>query len=144
MSREDVELIRALVPDVSVDWAATVRDDELWRRLEEVSRTLFKTSFRCGLIGVTETWDSGISGLRKVWLEWLEPWASYRVQEEDIIDLDDGRVVWLGRDFGGRPDGREETVLISSAIWTVEDGKVSEAVFYAEREQCLRAAGLHG
>ncbi len=144
MSREDVELVRALVPDARVDWAATVRDDELWQGLEEPSRTLFTSSFRCGLIGVTESWASGFDGLRAVWLEWLEPWASYRVQEEEIIDLDDGRVAWLGRDFGGRRDGRGEITLISSAIWTVEDGKISEAAFYAEREQCLRAAGLRG
>jgi hypothetical protein len=52
-----------------------------------------------------------------------------------------GRALWLGRDFGGRPDGRE-VELHSSAIWTIRDGRVVEAVFYANRDDAFEAAGL--
>src|SRR5689334_24755258 len=43
----------------------------------------------------------GLEGLRAAWLDWLEPWESYRVEVEDVIDAGDDAVV-LVRDFGRR------------------------------------------
>jgi ketosteroid isomerase-like protein len=103
---------------------------------------VFAPEFRAGLAGVTETWLPGFEGLRKLWLEWLEPWDTYRAREERIEDLGDGRVLWLGQDTGTRVDGTGDVVMASSAIWTVRDGKVTEAVFYADRVRSLRDAGL--
>lgn len=142
VSRDDVDLVRSLVP-TNVDWAAIVRDDDRARELGEASRSLFAPDFRCALVGITDESLTGFDGLRSVWLEWLKPWASYRVQEEEIIDLGEGRVLWLGHDIGGRRDGPGEIVLRSSAIWTVVDGRIAEVLFYAERRRALRDAGIH-
>jgi ketosteroid isomerase-like protein len=49
-------------------------------------------------------------------------------------------VLYLGRDFGGRRDGLREIELLSSAIWTVREGKVIRIVFYASRDAALEAA----
>jgi ketosteroid isomerase-like protein len=142
MAQQDVDLVRALVLPAEVDLAAVLRDDDSTAALEETSRDLFDPAFRCAMKTVTETWRDGFNGLRQVWLEWLEPWTTYRAVEEDVVDLGGGRVLWLGRDIGTREESGDEVVLISSAIWTVRDGRVSEAVFYASRDEALAVAGL--
>ncbi len=108
-------MVRALVPPPEVDLAAMMRDDDSFRAVVEASAPLYDPSFRCAMSTVTETWRDGVAGLREVWLEWLEPWASYRAVEEDVVDLGGGRV---------------------------RDGRITEAIFYASRAQALEAAGL--
>jgi ketosteroid isomerase-like protein len=141
MSQADVDLVRRLNPAPGVDWAAIVRDDALAEALEEAVTKVFDPACKCAMVAVTETWFSGFDGLRKLWLDWLEPWATYRTEEEATIDLGDGRVLYLGRDFGGRRDGRGEIELRSSAIWTIRDEKVTEIVFFARRDAARDAAG---
>jgi ketosteroid isomerase-like protein len=141
MSKEDVDLVRRLNLTPGMDWAAIVRNDEQIAALQERARPYFDESFECALVGVTEMWRPGLDGLRRVWLDWLEPWTTYRTEEEETHDLGDGRVLYLGRDFGGRRDGLGEIVLLSSAIWTVRAGKVTRIVFYATRDAALEAAG---
>lgn len=135
-----MDLVRRLNLAPGIDWAAIVRDDERNAALQEQVRPYFSESFECGLVGVTEMWRPGLDGLRKIWLDWLEPWATYRTVEEETRDLGDGRVLYLGRDFGGRRDGLGEIELLSSAIWTVREGKITEIVFYASRGAALEAA----
>ena len=141
MSQEDVELVRSLVAPAEVDWAAIVRSEELYQPLEEQVGELFEPEFECALVSVTEKRLRGFEGLRSIWLDWLEPWATYRAEEERIVDLGDGRVLWLGRDFGGRRDGLGEIQPLSSAIWRARNGKIAEVVFYANRDDALAAAG---
>ena len=142
MGSGNVELVRSLVPQPEIDWAAAIRDDEVARQLEAASKDLFEPGFACTLKGVTETRLSGFEGLRALWLEWLEPWSTYHVREERIEDLGDGRVLWTGQDSGTRSDGSGEVAMASSAIWTIRSGMVSEVVFFADRARCLREAGL--
>jgi ketosteroid isomerase-like protein len=143
VSQQDVELVRSLVVPAEVDWAEIMRDEEMSSALDEQTRDSFDPSFECALVGVTEIRRPGFDGLRKIWLDWLEPWTTYRAEEDEIVDLGGGRVLWLGRDYGGKPDGRE-VELISSAIWTVTDGRVAEIVFYATRDDALAAAAALG
>lgn len=140
MSQEDVDLVRRLNLTPGMDWAEIVRDDQRIAALQEGARPYFDDSFECALVGVTEMWRPGLDGLRRIWLDWLEPWATYRTEEEETRDLGDGRVLYLGRDFGGRRDGLGEIELLSSAIWTVRDGKITQIVFYATRNAALEAA----
>jgi ketosteroid isomerase-like protein len=141
VSQEDVKLVRSLVAPATVDLAGVMRDDEIAAALEEHTRDSFEPDFECTLATVTDKRRRGFEGLREIWLDWLEPWTTYRAQEEKIVDLGAGRVLWLGHDFGGRADGRE-VELLSSAIWTVRDGRVAEVIFYAKRADALAAAGL--
>src|SRR4051794_20565575 len=76
---------------------------------------------------------TGPAGLREAWLDWMEPWASYRTEIERMIDLDD-RVVVLVRDYGRYEPQGPEVQLTGSAIWTVRDRKVIRAEFYTDRE----------
>ncbi len=140
MSQADVDLVRALVPAAETDWAAMVRDQAIVDQLAEAVGDVFEPGFRCCISSIVDNWLQGFDGLWAAWREWLEPWESYHVHEEQISDLGDGRVLWLGRDVGGRPDGGGDVTLLSSAIWTLREGKVSRVVFYTNRERALAAS----
>jgi ketosteroid isomerase-like protein len=76
-------------------------------------------------------------------LDWLEPWETYRVEVEDVIDAGDDVVV-LVRDYGRRVGMTHEVSVRSAAIWTVRDRKVARVAFYLDRTEALTAAGLTG
>lgn len=141
MSEADVDLVRSLVGPPKTDWAAVVRGERRLAEIEEASRSLFEPGFRCSMFSVVDLRLSGFEGLWTIWREWTEPWASYHVFEEEVLDLGDGRVLWLGRDVGGTPGGGDVT-LHSSAVWTVTGGRISEVTFYAQRESALATAGI--
>jgi ketosteroid isomerase-like protein len=84
---------------------------------------------------------TGLDGLRTGWLDWMEPWASYRSNVEELIDLGDSVVV-LVRDYGRRDPDAPEIEQIGGAIWTVRDGKIARVEFYARRDEALAGAGL--
>jgi ketosteroid isomerase-like protein len=76
-----------------------------------------------------------------MWIDWLEPWATYRVQVDEMIEVGDGVVV-LVRDRGRRHGMDVEVELISGSVWTFRDGKIARVEFYANREELRRATGL--
>jgi ketosteroid isomerase-like protein len=76
-----------------------------------------------------------------MWLDWLEPWASYHVQVDEMIEVGDSVVV-LVRDRG-LPHGMDvEVELISGSLWTFRAGKIVRVQFYANREELREAVGL--
>jgi ketosteroid isomerase-like protein len=89
--------------------------------------------------GETRTYV-GPEGLRRLWLDWLEPWSSYHVRVEKLVDRGD-RVVALIRDVARRHDTDAEVEIKAGSIWTLEDGKVVKVEF-SPREEALEAAGL--
>jgi ketosteroid isomerase-like protein len=104
---------------------------------------LFDPDFGCALVlpAARKQEYLGLPGLRAAWLEWLEPWASYRVEIEDVIDAGDAAVA-LTRDYGRRRGMEAEIALFGTAIWTVRSGKIVRAEFYSDREAAFEAAGL--
>jgi ketosteroid isomerase-like protein len=84
----------------------------------------------------------GLHGLRAGWLDWLAPWASYRAEIEELIDLGD-RVVSVLYDYARREPDAPEVALKSAAVWTVSEGRIVRAEFYTGgRDEALKAAGL--
>src|SRR5206468_7142057 len=71
----------------------------------------------------------GLDGLRAGWLDWLAPWASYRTEIEEMIDLED-RIVSVICDYGRREPDAQEVALKSAVVWTVRDGRIARAEFY--------------
>ena len=143
MSQENVELVVQLQPDPGVDIAALFRDDELWATAADASAPFFHPgceSVAPGLPG-TQTVYLGVDGLRAAWLEWLEPWDTYRTEIKDALDAGE-RVLVLTNDYGIQRGASEEVKLDGSALWTVRDGKIARAEFFALRSEALKAAGL--
>jgi ketosteroid isomerase-like protein len=84
---------------------------------------------------------AGPSGLRQAWLDWLEPWVTYRTEIDRVIDAGD-RVVVLVHDFGRREADGPEVDVIGANIWTFREGKVARIEFFPDRTVALQAAGL--
>jgi len=143
MSQENVDLITGLQLGPDVDVATLMRDDATWEAMVGAIAPLMHPDFEC--IAVTkiegEQRYRGLAGLRTLWLDWLEPWESYRTVIDDVIDVGDDVVVVV-RDFGRRAGVSTEIGLQGATIWTVIDKKVSRAQFFASREQALEAVGL--
>jgi ketosteroid isomerase-like protein len=142
MSRENVELIRSIQPGPKVDLVALFSDEAPTAQLAETLGHLLDPAFECALRfpGATPTLYSGLDGLRACWLDWLAPWTSYRVELESLIDLEE-RVVTLTRDYGRREPGAPEVGQDSAAVWTVREGRIVRAEFYADRAEGLASVG---
>jgi len=142
MSLQNVELVRAVQPQPGVDIAALFREEGRWHTVREMLARVVHPDFECSipLFGQSTTY-SGIDGLRAAWLDWMEPWATYRTELEDVIDLGD-RVLVLVRDYGRHEPQDPEVEQVDAAIWTVMDGKITRAEFYTDRDAALRKAGI--
>jgi ketosteroid isomerase-like protein len=91
-------------------------------------------------VGPERTYE-GLQGYRDAWLDWLEPWESYRTEAEKVIDAGDDVLV-LVRDHGRRAGMQAEVSMNAAAIWTVRDGKIVRATFFSDQERALEAVGL--
>jgi ketosteroid isomerase-like protein len=141
MSQENVDLALALQPGPDVDLVPIVRDDDMQAAWVEAAAPYFHSDFECAhrLLGAERTY-AGMDGLRESWQDWLVPWATYRVEVEDAIDCGD-RVLMLVCDFGRREGSAAEVKSNNAAIWTIRDGKVARAEFYADRDWARKDVG---
>ena len=65
-----------------------------------------------------------------------------RLQPGPDIDLVQGfRDDALARDFGRRKGSDAEVSLTAAGVWTVRDGRIARAEFYAERAEALQRRG---
>ena len=101
------------------------RDDDTFAQLREAASQFDTDDFQSVTVwpAVTRTY-AGLEGLRKNWLDWLEPWATYRSTFDEIIDLGD-RVVILLRDHGRRKDMETEVELFGATVLTFREGKIA-------------------
>ena len=137
MSQTNVERIRALMPPDGSD----MRD-------VFVESSDFSTD---GLVADdatvrfvapdAEASGTGPEGFRNTWADWLEPWESYRVEVEDVVDAGDDALV-LVRDYGRRARTTGEVSVVGGAVWTVREGRVARVAFYLKRSEALEAVGL--
>ncbi len=143
MSQENVDLVMRLQPASDVDLAQLVRNDETAVAFAETVAPVFHADFesaRPGLLGSATTY-TGLDGLGALWLDWLAPRMTYRLQIEDAVDLGD-RVLVRGRAFGRLEGSQAEVENTFAGVWTVRDGKVARVEMYADRVEALKAVGL--
>jgi ketosteroid isomerase-like protein len=142
MSEENVEIVRALIPAPGTDVAELLRDDDRFGALKSAVEPLIAPDVESVALwqpGTARTYV-GIDGFRQLWLDWLEPWARYRVRQvDDLIDAGD-RVVALVRDSAMREDVDAEVEIVAGSVWTFRDGKLARVEF-CTREDALGAAG---
>ena len=120
------------------------RDDAIFAAIREASGALLTHDFECVFVraDVGRSVYYGPEGLRAAWLDWLEPWESYRAGVEDLIDAGAGRVVVLTCDHACPKGLSAEVEFLGAPIWTVRDGKIARIEFYFNRAEGLAAAGL--
>jgi len=138
----NVDLLKALLPDPGTDVAQLFRDDDWFATTAEALAGLFDPAVESvpAWRGAGTTY-SGIDGFREMWLDWLEPWASYHVQVDEMIEVGDSVVV-LVRDRARHHGMDAEVELISGSVWTFGNGKIVRVQFYANREELREAVGL--
>jgi ketosteroid isomerase-like protein len=143
MSQENVELVRGLQLAPDVDIAELFRNDDMWSALVDATVPFFHSDFESVAPGVpgTENVHVGFDGLRAAWLEWLEPWQTYRTEIKQALDAGE-RVLLLTHDYGRHRGAGQEVKVDGSAVWTISDGKVARAEFFPARSEAFKAAGL--
>jgi ketosteroid isomerase-like protein len=140
MSQENVEIVQRVTIDG--DYVPIFRDDEGWAALAEAIAPYYREDVECRAVRFDdETTYKGLVGFRALWLDWLAPWASYRVELHDLVDLGD-QVLVPAYNFGRLHDSSEEIRMDAAAVFTFHDGKVAHAAFYADRAEALTAVGL--
>ena len=138
----NVERLEALMPAPDTDMAGLIRDDTLFASIADVFQDLFHPD-----VVSVPAWRgsgltySGIGGFREMWLDWLEPWAGYRTQVEEMFEMGD-RVVVLVRDHGRRAETDVDVELISGSVWTFREGKIARVEFYRNRDELREANEL--
>jgi ketosteroid isomerase-like protein len=143
MSEENVELVCSALPRPGTDLIAMFKDNSDSGELMRMGRVLGPDFVSVKHFpGAEPDVARGLHGLRAGWLDWLAPWASYRAEIEELIDLGD-RVVSVLCDYARREPDAPEVALKSAAVWTVSEGRIVRAEFYTGgRDEALKAAGL--
>jgi ketosteroid isomerase-like protein len=143
MSQENVELVRRLLPAPGQDLVSLVHDDDVWETFTVAVAPFFHPDFECVVGGMPEGEATyiGLDGFRTAWRDWTAPWATYRSEIDEIVDLGD-RVLGLFHDFARLKGSTEELNQAPGNIWTVRDGKIVRWELYPERAPALEAAGL--
>ena len=142
MSRENVEIVMSLQRSGDEDFAQLMRDDERWQRLAAAAAPLVHedaVSIRPGIPGAKA--HVGLDGFRRLWLDWLAPWAEYRTTVDEAFDCGE-RVLLLQRSSGRMEGTTREVKLSPGVVWTVRDEKIARFEVYADRTQALKAVGL--
>lgn len=139
MSRGNVEFVKALYPQPHTNLVALLQDED---NFTAMLRPFLTDDFESVMAfpGDTRTY-AGPAGFRKNWLDWLEPWATYRTTIDELIDAGD-RVVLLLRDYGRRKDMDTEVEIIGASICTIRHGKMARWEDYPDRVKALEVAGL--
>ena|SRR5690349_2885864 len=141
MSQADVDLIRSLIPPPETDVAALLRSDQLWDQLVHGLARFVDPEIESVAVWQGGRTHAGLEGFRRMWLDWLEPWAVYHSRVEQLIDAEDC-VVAIAHDRGERADVEGEVDILAGSTWEVRDDKVVRVVFYGNREDALTAAGI--
>jgi ketosteroid isomerase-like protein len=144
VSQQAVEIVRALQPPLGTDLTklfAREAEPAVVEALIAAIEPFVTDDFVCGFHGANRGERQGVTGLRDVWLDWLEPWETYRVEHHEFVDFGD-RVLVLVRDYGRRRGMTAEIELHGSAIYTVRDGKLARAEYFAQRAEAYAALGV--
>ena len=138
MAQENIELVRTvLAAFVEVDEGLVDR-----QRLEEFFAQDAITTFS-GFMEEGTTLHSSDEFL-ELRAAWMEPYDEWMYDVEKILDAGGSRVVATFCQRGRPHDSDSWVEMHYGLVYTIEDGLISRADFYATPEEALEAAGLSG
>ena len=89
--------------------------------------------------------STGLAGMAQAMRGWLSGWEDYRLEVEDLRELDEERVLaldrWAGRGKGSGLDLRQSPSR-SAHLFIIRNGKVTHLTAYFERDRALADLGL--
>jgi ketosteroid isomerase-like protein len=131
MSRDNVELVRRVFDSINrrdVDRALGPAADD------------FEMDWS-NSIGPAKGIYTGKDQVRELWTSFLEAWDTMRWDPEEIIDVDESRVIAINHvRMRGRGSG-VEVDAVGAQLWTIRDGKVRSVKLYQSKADALEAAG---
>jgi hypothetical protein len=78
----------------------------------------------------------------RLWRSFLDAWDSLQWDPEEIIDVDESRVIAVNRvRMRGQGSG-VDVDAIGVHLWTFSDGTVESIKLYQSKDEALEAAGL--
>jgi ketosteroid isomerase-like protein len=146
MSQDNVELVRDFLNTfIQVDEGLT--DPERLTKFATPNATLDLGAFSA-VVGRSEMpvpLQSEVLGLEdflKFRAAWMEPYDDFNYEPVKIIEAGGNRVA-VTLHQRGKPHGSDSWVEMDYGIvYTVEEGLISRAEFYATPDEALKAAGL--
>src|SRR5687767_15908551 len=95
-----------------------------------------------GFVGAMGGPFRGPEGFIEGWREWLQAWDEFRVENRELIDAGEGKVLVLA-DTQGRLKGTDTFVpQKAAALYTVADGRIVAIEHFLDQDQARAAAGL--
>jgi ketosteroid isomerase-like protein len=142
VSQENVDLVLGFQPRPDIDLVEHFRDDDSWAEFSAALAPAFAPEFESAnaLLGIEKTY-TGMDGFRNLWLDWLAPWATQRVEIEEAIDLGD-QVLVLAEALATFDGSTAQVKRTTAGLWTVRDAKVTRVEFYPDQGEALKAVGL--
>jgi ketosteroid isomerase-like protein len=103
----------------------------------------FETEFIAGRVfgSIQPGVSHGLGGFIERWRDWLEPWESYYIEVEELLDAGE-KVVSLTRVLAQTTRDAVAVEHRPAAVWTLRDHKIVRVQFYLDREEALEAVGL--
>jgi ketosteroid isomerase-like protein len=138
------EEVQAVLPSENV--VAGLATPEVDRRVRAILAKFADPDFEVRMIapervGGGELVGNGIGGFTRLWEEWTEPFESFRIEMEQMLDAGDCAVT-LVRISGRTKTGGVEIEQRAAGLWRVRDGRLEEVSFYLDPDAALKAAGL--
>ncbi len=135
MSEENVEIVRRMF--------AAFRDGDWAAAFEPVDPTIEMDTTRSPLEGLDRVYK-GREEVAGFWREWLEAWGGQQIEDPELIDAGDDKVVlWTtGHQVRGRGSGIEVSIPPYAWVTTLRDGRIVQGTMYMDRAEALEAAGL--
>jgi ketosteroid isomerase-like protein len=132
MSQENVELVRRVFDSINrgdVDASLEEAADDL-----EVDWS--------NSIGPLKGIYRGRPEVLKLWRSFLDAWDSLQWDPEEIIDVDESRVIAVNHvRMRGHGSG-VDVDAIGVQLWTISDGKARSIKLFQSKADALEAAGL--
>jgi ketosteroid isomerase-like protein len=138
-----VDVVLRLLSGPNVDWVQVVRNDPLAEAMIGAVAPFFQPDAEYVVKGLPdrEKVHVGLDGLRAGLLDWIAPWATYRIVVKDAVDRGD-RVLLLVNNYGRLEKGSEEVQPSGASLCTVRDGKIARWEVYSDRAEAFNAVGL--
>jgi ketosteroid isomerase-like protein len=84
----------------------------------------------------------GAEGFLQAWADWLEPFASYRMEVEPEMRSGSDTAIFFARQVATPKGSRSPVTNDAAAVAFFRGGKVRRVEFHLDRDAALRAAGL--
>jgi ketosteroid isomerase-like protein len=111
-------------------------------RMGEALAGAVTDDFECVMIDpFREQTYHGAEGFSEAWRDWLQPYSSFVVHTDEMIEREDMWIYLVRQRAVTRHDG-VEIENPSASIWRFRDGRLARVEFYLERAAGVAAAGL--